>query len=124
VLTRHYAIISLTFVHARLVEQFRHFERFLFVRLNGFGDDHAQLVQQRIADHAERRVRRFVVVDNGLFDEIAARELIEIVARIDRLVHVSDNGGGCRKCGKTRRRFRSFSVRCHILNRATCAGST
>lgn len=87
-------LIILTFVHARFIEQLGHFERLLFVRLNWLGDDHAQFVQQRIADQAKRRKRRLVVVDDRLFDEVAARELIEIVAGIDRLVHVSDDGSG------------------------------
>lgn len=86
--------IIFTFVHARFVEHLGHSERFLFIRLNWFGDDHAQFVQQRIADQAERRERRLVVVDDRLFDEVAARELVEIVAGVDRLVHVSDDRSG------------------------------
>lgn len=82
-----------TFVHARFVEQLGHFERSLFVRLDGFGDDHSEFVGQRVADHAERGLRRLVVVDDGLLDEVAARELVEIVARVDRRVHVVDHGG-------------------------------
>lgn len=72
----------ITFIHARLVEQLGHFKRLLFVRLNGFGDDHPEFVQQRVANQTERRVGRFVVIDEGFFYEISARELIEIIARV------------------------------------------
>jgi ribosomal protein S16 len=83
----------ITFVHARLVEQLGHFKRFLFVRLNRFGDDHPEFVQQRVADCTERRVGRFVIIDECFLYEISTRELIEIIARVYRRIHVVDDGG-------------------------------
>lgn len=72
----------LTFVHAGFVEVFRENEGFGFVLVSRRFDDGTELVEQRITDLAKRRLGSLFVGDNGFLDELAAREAIEIVARV------------------------------------------
>lgn len=51
-------------------------------------DHHPQLLLQFIRDLAESGQRRFVVGNDALLHELAAGEVVEVVARLHRGVHV------------------------------------
>lgn len=80
-------------VHAGLVQLLGQHERLGLVGLDGLLDHRPQLLLEHVSDDAEGGDRGLVVGDVGLLEEVAAGELVEVVARLDRGVHLLQDVG-------------------------------
>ena len=81
-------IAEFTFIQARLEELLDEFEGLRFVIFDGLLDEFTQLLCYFVTDETESRHRWLVVWDHVTLLESTASELVEILARIHRLVHV------------------------------------
>lgn len=77
-----------TFVHASQIKFLDHLEWFDFVIFDRGRDDGPELFLKLITDNAEGIDGDFVVGNHSFLNVFAACEIVEIVARLDRIVHL------------------------------------
>lgn len=88
-------IILLTLVHARLEEVLHEAEGLPVLWTDRLFDDGTQLFLQLVIDNAEAVYRRLLVRNQRILHELAACELVEIVARLYGWIHAVQDAGGC-----------------------------
>jgi len=88
-------IMLLTLVHARFEEVLHEAEGLPVLWTDWLFYDGTQLLLQLVIDNAEAVYRRLLVRNQRVLHELAACELVEIVARLYGWIHAVQDAGGC-----------------------------
>ena len=87
-------IMLLTLVHARLEEFLHEAERLPVLWTDRLFYDGTQLLLQLVIHYAEAVYRRLLVRNQRILHELAASELVEIVAWLYGWIHAVQDAGG------------------------------
>lgn len=90
-----FQIMLLTFVHARLEEVLHEAEGLRVLWTDRLLYDGTQLLLQLVIHNAEAVDRRLLVRNQSILQELAACELVEIVAWLNGWIHAVQDAGSC-----------------------------